>query len=221
MTLDQKVVFAGLSRMTQDRSVIQSAFIYWQDNHSSDAFDIIKVTVGIESYLGLSQSEKKTLMIALHAASNKSESELDDVPAYILGTKPQAVSEAEAADAVDPRISPDSAHYLVTSEFIRLLVTIIEKKDIDGFRDIHAILLSEGLPEVDIGTNERIKKNGFSETILSKNAEPDECREIAHQLYLLIIDVIGPVVSDDIINQVIDKLIDNSGSQKFDPRSLI
>jgi len=221
MSLEQKIVYTGLSRMTQDRAVIQNAFQFWQANHSNKAFDVVEVTTAIEKYLGLGGGEKKVLMIALHAASTKTDSELSDVPGYILqgGAAPAPVAQGEAAPAVTaPTKSP---HYTITAEFINLLGANIKRSNPQEFRELFAILSDEGLPELSAESNKRVKKSGFSPEMLAVTADVEDCKEIAHQMYLLIIDVVGPVDADVLVNRVIDKLLQNELAGRFDPRSLI
>ena len=221
MSLEQKIVYTGLSRMTEDRAVIQNAFQFWQANHSNKAFDVVEVTSAIEKYLGLSGGEKKVLMIALHAASTKTDSELSDVPGYILqgGAVPAPAAQGEGAPAVTaPAKSP---HYTITSEFINLLASHIKRVSPQEYRELFAILTDEGLPELTLASSDRVKKQGFVPEMLAVNAEESECRDMAHQLYLLIIDVVGPVDADVMVNQVIDKLLQNELASRFDPRSLI
>jgi len=218
MSLEQKIVYAGLGRMTQDRGVIQNAFQYWLANLSNQPFDVVAVTIAIEEYLGLSAKEKKVLMISLHAASNKTDSELAVVPAYIM--QAGAITPTDN-NVPEPEAKTQSSHVYITSQFVELLADATKRGEAASFREIDEILQDEGLPELDKKTNKRVIDSGFRANMLSDNANADGCRELAHQLYLLIIDVIGPVQADVIVNQVIDKLLGSDMASRFDPRSLI
>jgi len=218
MSLDQRIVYAGLSRMTQNRSVIQNAFQYWQANLSNQAFDVVAVTSAFEEYLGLDAKEKKVLMISLHAASNKSESELAPVPGFITQTGDNVpLNEKEP----EPEVKSLPPHVHVTSQFVQLLAATTKKVDAAGYREIDEILQDEGLLELDNAANKLVKRAGFGSDMLPESASADDCRELAHQLYLLIIDVIGPVQADVAVNQVIDQLLGSDMASRFDPRTLI
>lgn len=218
MSLDQKIVYAGLSRMTEDRVVIQNAFQYWQANYANVAFDVVVVTTALEEYLGLNAKEKKILMISLHAASNKTDSELAAVPAYISQT---GVNVSELDEAPEPVVKTQSPHVHITSQFVKLLAKSVNRLGASDYREIDEILQDEGLPQLERKSNQRVKREGFSSDMLSDSANADDCRELAHQLYMLIIEVVGPVQADVAVNQVIDKLLGSDMASRFDPRSLI
>lgn len=222
MSLEQKIVYAGLSRMTKDRVVIQSAFQYWQANLSANAFDVVDVTAKLVSYLGLSSNEKKVLMIGMHAASSKAEVELAEVPGYITGGDVSDAAVVEDSSESDTQsIESYTPHYQVTRGYIRLLVESVRRKGSASYNEMDEILKDEGLDGVAGGLVRRIKKYGFSDEIMHGSISEDECRDLAHQLYLLMIDVIGPMVADVVVNDVIDKLLESDASSRFDPRTLI
>ena len=222
MSLEQKIVYAGLSRMTKDRVVIQSAFQYWQANLSADAFDVVDVTAKLVSYLGLNSSEKKVLMIGMHAASSKAEIELAEVPAYIAGGDAADVAAVEdSGESASKSVESYTPHYQVTRGYIRLLAESVRRKGAASYNEMDEILKDEALDGVSRELVGRIKKYGFSDEIMHGSINEDECRDLAHQLYLLMIDVIGPMVADVVVNDVIDKLLESDASSRFDPRTLI
>jgi len=222
MSLDQKIVYAGLSRMTDDRAVIQDAYQYWQQNLSNVPFDVVNVTAKLVAYLGLKSSEKKVLMISMHAASNKSEVELDPVPGYLLGQAPAAAEQSNQQEAPVAQAADNSTpHLQITRGYIRQLVDEVTRVNGASYSEMHEILMDEGLPEVSAELNSRIKTYGFSDQVLVSTITEGECRELAHSLYMLMIDVIGPVSADIVINNIIDKLLQSSAATRFDPRSLI
>jgi len=221
MSLDQRIVYAALSRMTKDKMLIQSAFQYWQANLSDKAFDVVEVTSGIESFLGLSDQEKKVLMIALHAASNKTETELAVVPAMILQKSPEPVVDEVSFGQLDKVISSHTPHYYITSQFIVMLIDATRKVGVVSVSEMDDILRDEGLPDLAKKDNKLIRQHGFSSDMVDMKIDSETCRELAHAIYMLLIEVIGPMQADLAVNQAIDKLLGSDMAGRFDPRSLI
>lgn len=220
MSAEQKIVYAGLSRMTQDRIVIQSAFQFWQANLSNKAFDVVEVTAKLVDYLGLNGQEKKVLMIALHASSNKAESELAGVPEYISQAGGSAVVDVPVEQAQQV-LSNQSPHYQIIKGFINLFEAGVSRSSGEDFQEIDGILKDEGLDGVNRELNKQLKARGFTDAVVHESIEIDECRDLAHALYMLSIDVIGPVKSDVIINRVVDQLLLSGAASRFDPRTLL
>ncbi len=216
MSIEQKILYAGLKRMTDDRAVIKNAYHFWQVNLSENQFDIVEVTGRLVAFLGLNSTEKKTLMIAMHAASSKSEMELDDVPGFLTGETGAPENDAPKVEKVS-----STPHYQITVGYIKGLIDGIRSFSPASFTEIDEILRDEGLSDVKGKINQQILQNGFSNNILSSSISEDECRDLAHQLYLLVIDVIGPVDADVIVNRVIGALMQSEMSSRFDPRSFL
>ena len=217
MSKEQKIVYAGLSRMTTDRVVIKNAFDYWQANLSANTFDIVDITSKLVAFLGLTGSEKKTLMIAMHSASSKSDVELDDVPGFLLGGEA-----APAGDASTPKATSSSTpQFQITHGYLKGLIDAVRMHGSASFSEMDEILRDEGLNGVSSEVSQRVKQNGFSDDILPSKVSEDECRTVAHELYMLIIDVIGPVDADIMVTRVIDSLIRSDMASRFDPRTLI
>ena len=219
MSIEQKIVYAGLSRMTDDRVVIKNAFEYWQANFSSIPFDVVDVTSKLVSYLGLGAGEKKVLMIAMHAASSKSQVELEDVPGFLLNGG--AISDAPEASEAPKATINYTPHYQVTHGFVKGLVEGVRLKGASLAAEMDEILRDEGLPDTTVELSKLIAEYGFSEQILPGSVSEIECRNLAHNLYLLIIDVIGPVDADSIVTQVVGELIKSDVATRFDPTSLL
>ena len=218
MSIEQKIVYAGLSRMTDDRVVIKNAFEYWQANFSGAAFDVVDVTSKLVSYLGLGAGEKKVLMIAMHAASSKAEVELADVPGFLLnGAAIEDVS-AEPAAAATINYTP---HFQITHGFVKGLVDGVRQSGASSYAEMDEILRDEGLPDATVEQSKLISEHGFSDQIVPGSITENECRDLAHALYLLVIDVIGPVNADVIVTRVTGELMTGAMASRFDPRSLL
>jgi len=221
MSVEQKIVYAGLSRLFDDKTAIQSAFRYWLNHYATKDFDVIEVTSAFVSYLGLNSQEKKVLMVGLHAASNKSGIQLEEVPAYILENDAEVQQRNLSVDKAISDKKINKPHYEITAGFIELLSDSIRRNEPNSFREIDDILKDEGLSDLGDRIDAKVKRYGFSNNIMSTKLDEDQCRELAHHLYLLVIDVIGPVNADVYVNKAIDKLLLEQAAAKFDPRSLI
>ncbi|MFT6390333.1 MAG: hypothetical protein ACJAUP_003735, partial [Cellvibrionaceae bacterium] len=91
LAYDQRLVCVGLRKMTKDTALIRGGFLYWNNTLAKQEFDVEKVVTILVDYLGVGVSEKKILMLTLHAASNKLFDELPPVPAVLLSMLKEGV----------------------------------------------------------------------------------------------------------------------------------
>ena len=154
----------------------------------------------------------------MHSASSKSDVELDDVPGFILDGGAVEI----AGDAPAPKATSSSTpQYQITHGYLKGLIDAVRVHGSASFSEMDEILRDEGLNGVSSEINSRVKKKGFSDEILPSKVTEDECRTVAHELYMLMIDVIGPVDADIMVTRVIDSLIRSDMASRFDPRTLI
>jgi hypothetical protein len=85
-------------------------------------------------------------------------------------------------------------------------------------------LRDEGLEDIDPILN-RILQGwaGTAMTQLELPTEVDEsaCKDIAHSMYLLIAEIIGPVIADRLVNKAIDETLTIGSALRFSPRHLL
>ncbi|MEJ2743715.1 MAG: hypothetical protein P8176_14890, partial [Gammaproteobacteria bacterium] len=65
---DQRVVYRALTRMTDDFALSMCAFQFWLKNHASKALNANEFTADLQQYLGISNDQKRTLTVAIHAS---------------------------------------------------------------------------------------------------------------------------------------------------------
>ena len=78
-----RIVYAALSRITDDRVSIQQAFTHWAAAMGAEPLDNEKVASLLSSYLGLGSQQKNRFIVAMHAAGSGAR-ELDELPGYLL-----------------------------------------------------------------------------------------------------------------------------------------
>ena len=226
LSFNKRVLYAGLSRMTDDRMVIQKAYSHWLQNHASQPFDVVEVVSQLVSYLGLDVNEKKALMIALHAASSKLHDDLSPVPQFIDEASDSVMvnGAAENAEKTKQEVM-SSAHALVTAEYLQQFVKYIEKQSPKSVKELKGMLSSED--EVSTMPKELHSvvidwaNNGLGNIDLPIGISPGLCKELAHQYYLFACEVIGPVMADDIVNKVIVDAERLDAASQFNPRELL
>jgi hypothetical protein len=64
-------------------------------------------------------------------------------------------------------------------------------------------------------------KSGLSAIDLSEELSVSMCQSLAHDLYVLMTEVVGPVDTDVIVNRAIDDLLKAELAQSFNPRDLL
>jgi len=220
---NNRVIYAGLARMTADRSVIKSAFAYWHKNFQADRLNIVDVVTELVAYLGLSSLEKKTLMVALHAASNKLFDELTPVPGVILSADAQStVSDPDQdADAERSKIIVRTPHNEVTTFYLKLFAQNIRKLDPSEFANFRNLISASGLDDLNENLNKEVRKwasSGLADIELPAQTSEEDCIQIAHSLYILATEFVGPMEADDAVHNAIQACLNLIRENLCDPR---
>lgn len=215
--IHDQIVYFGLSRLSDDRSVVRSAYQHWKKQLSGETFDVIEVATKLVEFLGLDSSGRKTLMIAMHSGNNKTSSELPNVPPFISGE--------DAQDDVE-QSSPQTesnlpAHCYMTTEFFSSMYRRLRRVDAAAYAELSTIIADEGLDGTPQSLHNAITVSVTNGLVLNKDVTEKQCQELTNAVTLLMSEVVGPMLTDDIIDTVITSLLDNSKAGQFDPRKLL
>lgn len=219
--LNQRIIYSALRRMSEKRSEIQAGFNRWQEKFGSKSIDIFEIVTDLVDHLGLNINEKKALMIGLHSASGKLFDELQPVPTMFLqGTNIE--DEVEEVDTVQVNSKP--ANIETTERFFQLTCQYLQRNNKSAFNELAEIIEDETLPSALKKTKVDLKdwaKSGLNKIDFSDDLSVSMCQSLAHDLYVLMTEVVGPVDTDVIVNRVIDDLLKAELAQKFNPRDLL
>jgi hypothetical protein len=219
--LNQRIMYSALRRMSENRAEIQAGFNRWQEKFGSKSIDIFEVVTDLVDHLGLNINEKKALMIGLHSASSKLFDELQPVPTMFLqGTNIDDV--VNEVDVVQVKSKP--ANIETTERFFQLTCQYLQRNNKSAFNELAEIIEEESLPSASKKSKAEVKdwaKGGLNKIDFSDNLSLDLCQSFAHDLYVLMTEVVGPVETDVIVNRVIDDLLKSELAQKFNPRDLL
>ncbi len=219
----RRVVFTGLSRMSDDLTTIKMGFNYWEQNLSDQAVNVIEVTEKLVAYLGLDDGKKKRLLIGMQAAINKLPESLPEIPGAILDKNTDAT--AKTIIAPEPVVTfTGPAHCIVTGKYLKLLFQHLVEVDILASQDLIEALSNDDFPDLPREINSIIHLWGESGGVtldLPHGISEAQCAEIAHEVYLLIAEIIGPSDADEIVNQAIVGASRESSAREFHPRNLL
>jgi hypothetical protein len=231
LAYDQRLVCVGLRKMTKDTALIRGGFLYWNNTLAKQEFDVEKVVTILVDYLGVGVSEKKILMLTLHAASNKLFDELPPVPAVLLSMLKEGVdssiidkSDLENARENEAVVAAKSPHWIVTEQYLLHLTVYLGKHDREDLRELRNILMSEHIVELRGKTQKAIQQwaaDGFAKVGLPEDIAEAECYQITHGVYMLMTEVIGPMESDKIVDRVIEDTLRLDAAARFSPRKLL
>ncbi len=217
-TFNNKVVYAALVRMTNDREVIKQAFVHWHGKFAHKPLDVFAYVEAIERYLGLDTGEKKVLMVSMHAASSKNESSLRDVPEYIFGSGSEPNSGNH--DAVEQGLK-HAPHVSLTEQYYSNLLDGLSR---EGGRYVHEFeseLKNDGFKSLERRARKALRKADEDGLKLPSDLDEAACKALCHELYLLLCDVAGPMVADDLTYKSIEALLETTEARRYDPRDLI
>lgn len=224
--LNQRIVYAGLKRMSSNRSEVQAGFDRWQSKFSQNEIDIFEIVSDLVDHLGLDIGEKKALMIGMHSASNKLFDELQAVPTLYLQNG-EASNAAEADNAISNDDAPSfskAANIETTERFFQLIGQYLSRSNPSEFSELIEIIEEESLPSASTEESRVIKQwseDGLKKISFANTMALPMCKSLAHDLYILVSEVVGPVDADTIVNRVIDDLLKSELAQKFNPRELL
>ncbi len=221
--LSQRIVYAGLRRMTENRSVIKSAYTHWLKELSNQEFDVLNVVNSLVDYLDLSGNEKKTLMIALHSASNKLLDELSPVPGVITGDgTDEDVPVAQPAQNRTAEIT--TPHQLITQRYIQLFCQHFRKADSSEYTDFRRAVGDKEIDNLDTALSNSIAgwaNDGMANLKLPSDITESACKTLAHEFYMLATNFIGPNQCDDIVVKAVNECLDMDAAIRFNPRDLV
>jgi len=223
-----RVVYAGLRRMTDNRTVIKNAFSHWETQLSNQEFDVVTVVTSLVEYLDLTSHEKKTLMISLHAASNRLIDELPPVPGIVTGGSDIA-GDPPSGNDLDDRTKKiptevQAPHLLVIQRYMQLFAQHMRKTSSGDFTEFRQEVASNGLSGIEDPLNTLISNwaaDGMATLKLLNSVTEDDCKALAHHMYMLASEFIGPNKADNIVLKAIDGCLDLDAATRFDPRDLV
>ncbi|MGS2717943.1 hypothetical protein ACVBE9_07215 [Eionea flava] len=223
----QRVVCIGLRRATKDTALIRSGFLYWNKQLADTDFDVSLVANQLVEYLGFGVNEKKALMLTFHAACNKLLDELPAVPQVLLDMASQQVHSEPSQNEPSPAdkiVATKPACVLTTEAFLVSLMSFLGKYDAEELAELSRILRNEGLVDIDTSVSRVLQgwaERGLTALQLPQDTDESTCKDIAHALYLLMAEIIGPVIADRLVNKAIDHTLSIASAARFSPRELL
>lgn len=222
--LSQRIVYAGLRRMTENRSVIKSAYGHWLKELSNQEFDVLNVVNSLVDYLDLSGNEKKTLMIALHSASNKLLDELSPVPGVITGDGIDEDDAPVAQSAQNKTAEITTPHQLITQRYIQLFAQHFRKVDSTEYTEFRRAVGNKEVDGLGVPLSSSIAgwaNDGMANLKLPNDISEGVCKTLAHEFYMLATNFIGPNQCDDIVVKAVNECLDMDAANRFNPRDLV
>jgi len=218
--LNQRIVYAGLMRMSNDRSTVKAAFDHWNKSNSETPVDIFEVVEQIDTYLGIGVPEKKALTLGLHTASSELYNDLKPVPAFILGDQGAANASVEA-EPKPSAVSKQAAHLNVTSRYLQAISLQIKRNDASTHKELVSAVADEGLLAELSNEVSNWAADNLNSIKLGPKVSVEQCQALAHEFYVMVCDFIGPVDTDVIVNRTISELASSPDAREFSPQTLL
>ena len=226
---NQRVVCAALRKMTQDTQLIRSGFVYWNQSLASLEFNVEDVTAELSKYLGIGVGEKKTLMLTMHAARNKVFDELPPVPDMLLkmvsgddAVAPDLSGAIQSSDG--DSVSAIPAHCVVTVNFLSTLASYTRRHDKDSIAELKKDIMGdviEGLRDKVGRAAKQWASGGFEKIVLPDDIKESECYDLTHGIYMIMVDVIGPMEADKVVDIAMAEANKLDESSRFNPSKLL
>ncbi len=225
---NQRIVFSALKKMTNDRGLIVDGFTYWFATLSDKPIDVNDCTGKFVEYLGLDGAQKKSLMVGLHVAANETVGSLPAVPEALLirarSSVPDGANQVLKASSSNEVKKTDPPHCEVTTAYLKTMTQLLFKHDIESFSDLKGILSKEPLEDVSAPLEEAVRQwadNGLANLRIPIDSTEEDCKSIAHNLYLYISELVGPVEADELVDATIQIVKKMDFSSRFSPSLLL
>lgn len=221
---EQRVVYAGLSRMTEDRNIVKAGYQHWQETLASQPLDVFEVVADLTTFLGLGSTERKKLMVSMHSAAGRLADELPPVPEYIKSDQGSTAPATQQQPEVPRQVKKVSPHKAVTERYLQLVCQYVKRHDASAFNELAVIISDEGLPKLGSDLKRVVSdwaSSGLGKIEFADSVSIDQCESTALEFYVLMSEVIGPVDSDVIVNKAIVDLQSFEASQQFSPSNLL
>lgn len=237
----RRVIYQALNEIFAEPQEIRRYFDLWQREHSKDVhFVVTRFAATVAKAAGLDDARKSLLQRRLFHALTQSYESLPRVPdAWLsplqsLSTETQglatpAVVADSASEAPSEPISGarfESAERVVFRAFARVLTGAILTK-----ADRHPGVLQQAVEDLGRRVSGREEElhmqlkrwslQRFKEDALPALRSPEDFRHIAHQLYLLAADLIGPVQADRLLAQATAEAGRLPEASMFSPQRLL
>jgi hypothetical protein len=214
----RRVIYQALHDTFQDPQEIRRYFDLWQRDHSQEAhFVVTRFAAIVAKTAGFDAQQKSIFQRRLFHGLTQTYENLPRVPEAWMQTangdgEPQAGQAATASPlatspveaATTARAQPPEV--VVFKAFAQTMSAAILSR-----ADRHPGVLVQAVSDLDVGTDDReqdlhrIFKRWADARFASEALPPlrsqDDLRPLAHQLYLLAADLIGPVQADRLLAQ--------------------
>lgn len=225
---NQRVIFAALKKMTNDRSLIVDGFTYWFSTLSDKPLDVNDCTEKFVDYLGLDGAQKKSLMVGLHVAANETVGSLPAVPEALLirarSALPDQTHKVLNVPSTDAIKKTEPPHCEVTAAYLKTMTQLLFKRDMDAFSDLKGILSKEPLEDVSALLEDAVRQwadNGLANLNIPSEVTEEDCKSIAHNLYLYVSELVGPVEADELVDTTVQIVKKMEYSSRFPPNLLL
>lgn len=210
----RRVIYQALHATFQDPQQLRVYFELWQREHSQEThFVVTRFAAAVAKAAGLDAEQKSAFQRRLFQGLTQPYESLPRVPdAWMPGADqadgPSARREVPAAVPVapEPVARIDSPERLVFKAFARSIAAAVLAK-----ADRHPGVLQQAVDDLDAGTDGRTQAlrlafkqwsgERFASDALPPLYAPEDLQYLAHQLYLLAADLIGPMQADRLLAQ--------------------
>jgi hypothetical protein len=242
----RRVIYQALSETFQDPQQIRRYFDLWQREHSHEAhFVVTRFAAVVATAAGFSAEQKSAFQRRLFHGLTQSYETLPRVPdAWFAGAGQTGEAPAATATVVsiptptrntpprppvtEPVIAADfeAPERIVFKAFAQPIVAAILAKT-----DRHQDVLAQAVDDLGAGAAGRAQElhlalKRWSRARFAADALPplraqEDLRHLAHQLYLLAVDFLGPMPADRLLAQAAAEAERLPEAATFSPQSLL
>ncbi len=222
---NRRAVYSALSAVCTDRSLLEQAFFFWEDNYSQQAsFRVSQYIDALMQEVGLTQGQRRELSVALYAAMGKPDQALAVIPTVLRRNTATAQAAAAAAPSA-PRPAAAAGQSAASTVLGELLTQLVDGAtrarkldDLQELLDFSGNTLAPASARAAAAwlKNELRDAHSFASQVLEEDR-----RAVVNVAYVALCEAVGPAAADRVLGQAVQQAERVPAALDFSPRQLL
>jgi hypothetical protein len=221
---NRRAVYSALSAVCSERSLLEQAFSLWEDHYSElGTFRVSQYIDALMQHIGLNQTQRRELSVALYAALGKPDSALATVPSVLRRNPVSIPPVARAAQLVAAK--PPAGQSPATIVFGELLSQLVDGAT--RARKLEELLELLDFSSCEVGASSTRAATHWAATqlrearsVAGQIAEADR-RTVVNVVYMALCEALGPAGADRILSHAVQQAERVPEAIQFSPRQLL
>jgi hypothetical protein len=222
---NRRAVYSALSTVCNERSLLEQAFFFWEEHYSQEGtFRVSQYIDALMQHVGLNQSQRRELSVALYAAMGKPDQALAAIPAVLRRNQKGAATPTPAAAEIaagKPLVGLSAASAVLGELLTQLVDGAVRRGKLEDLIESLDFAGTElGAASARAATQWLKNELRDARAFAAQVAEADR-RSIVNLVYMALCEAVGPVGADRLLAQAAQQAERLPEAIEFSPRQLL